>query len=463
MNEADSPEIPEYGVRQEDSWILESPAQRIMREGDQPPVFSAQLARLHHLDPEKSKLLHSVCARLVFVEQLKYTLQVETAKPGPLRFQHENLINYLTLTCLDIVAGENTAFVPFPDWLVGRLSSEPKRWPKSLRTGIKQIEAAESEGEKIARLVGDIVQELHARDYLDKFGIRRNMHRLITESLPIWLREWLADTFFIVRGGITKLVFSEDRENSWLNFTMDRKLKRVADYLYESRNRFTHSTSMLPSLERPGRFSVPVAGTKYRFEDVYKNDDIDAGVDYSIGIRNGTSQSEVVRLIIVAELRSWTSIDDSEQLIEDFLRRSDYRQAAYSFLNEMNFNKMVVLEWAHARILDVQADFTRVIRLNPSSHYAAEFFELDASKPAYTGIRFDGSNRYLDTVSSINDRITNLAQEYDQLRKGSFHKSRMMIEYELDDLLSSHEVNRLLAKIQTYTQTLEQALQVPFY
>jgi hypothetical protein len=171
----------------------------------------------------------------------------------------------------------------------------------------------------------------------------------------------------------------------------------------------------------------------------------------------------VVRLIVVAELRSWASIDDSEQLIEDFLRRSNYRQAAYSFLNEMSFNKNVVLEWAHARILDVQANFTRVTSLNLSSEYAAEFFELDGSKPAYTGIRFDRSNRYLDIILNINDRFNNLTQEYDRLRQGSFHKSRTMIEHELEALLSSQQVNRLLAYIQTYTQTLEQALEVPFY
>jgi hypothetical protein len=481
VTDREKADIPNYGVREEDAWILQSPAQRILREGELPPEFSAQLAKLHHSDVEKSKALHSLCARLEFIEQLKYTLQVETADPGPLNYQLENLINYLTLTCLDIVAGENLNYMQFPKWFSETISDDPELWPEQLQAGISSIDRAARSGwisflglprpkllrirknDQIAYELSRLIDSLYNHAYLEKFGIRRNIKRLITKSLPVWFRTWLAETFFIIRGEVITLALRDPSKIDWFHIAQDEKLGRIADHLYQSRNKFTHSISPLPPLERPGMISIPYKGVKYRFEHVYRNDDFDSEAEYSVGIKNGLSQSEIVRLITITELRRWASIEDSRDLIDTFLRRSNYRQRAYEFLSELNFNREVILSWQHALLMDRLPGYSRKISRRLSSVYAIIFFELDSNKPSYKGIRFERFDEYLELISDTNERLQDIETDYSDLKKSGHWRASQMVFSSFSDLLDADDTKRIIAFIERYKQTLEQTLKTPFY
>lgn|GEM_PF-6422226 len=469
-------DLPEYGVRREDSWVLDSPAQRILREGYTPPRFHSLLAKFHRDDEPRSRRLHSICARLELVEQFKHTLRVSSAKPGPLKYQVERLINYLTLTCLEIVAGPNWQYQPFPRWLADQADKPPSNWSSEFVKAISNLEESAlsiqhrlqrylhlfqeefNSHQRVARRLAQSIGILYNGPYLDRFGLRRNIKQLVKSDLPDWIRNWLAETYFIVKGDVIYIAITKPQSIDWLEMSIDEKLDRIADHLYQSRNMYTHTVVHHPSMEKSGTVSIPIEGVEYRFDFIKKDDDFPSPIEWSVGIRNGIPESEIVRLLIVVELRRWISIEDTVSLIDTYMKRSKYRELAYGFLSELEFNIDLILSWARALLIDSWPIYSSVIFRSLSIANAQRFLEYD--EKSYRGIRFEITPRYLRVISELNKLLDSLRTETTNL--APWQASRLASS-SLRELLERDQTKVLMNLLEDYERLIEDVLEKPFY
>ncbi len=469
--------LPDYGLRQDDSWILDSPAQRILREDSDPPAFSALLAKYHHNSPEQSRRLHSICTRLEFVEQLNHSLSVRTAQHRRLEYQTSRLVTHLTLTCLDIVAARTASFQEFPHWLSSQLKRSPNEWPHSIRDAIRQVVDASQDAVSLrhrllrprphADLTSTAGTTLSAglvaaynKDYLPNFGMRRGFGWLITTAIPDWLKTWLADTFFIVKGDIIPIVLDDAPSLDWLNMSLEQRLARIADYLYQARNVYTHSVRHHPAMDIEGIFRLPIRGTNYRFAFIDRTDDIPSPVEWSIGLKEGLPESEVIRLIIVVELRRRIGIEDSSPLIETFSFRAQYRRLAYRFLSELAFNKAVLLAWGRARVLDSWLDYSEALQSSLSLEHMDNYIRCQSRSTRYRGIRLENGPDYAQAINSLNREIDTLRRTAAAL---SPWQASHLCASSLQGILDLDATRLIMRTIQAYENLLEQVLHTPFY
>lgn len=147
-------------------------------------------------------------------EQLRDPSLIQDKNDGwtHLYIHHEALVNYLLLTCFDIL-GQSNEWLPFNSWL--------------------QADRTKCEREEAAALIShsatpvEIAQEMYAA-YQSNYGVKTSFYRFIDEVLDEKARE--------------RLLFSVKIEQKLKNgdlIVIKDPLRKKA-FLYESRNLFTH-------------------------------------------------------------------------------------------------------------------------------------------------------------------------------------------------------------------------------
>jgi hypothetical protein len=128
--------------------------------------------------------------------------------------QHDALVNYLLLTCFDIL-GQPNEWLPFNVWL------------EASKTKHEREEAAALIISSATPI--EIAQEMYTA-YQKKYGVKASFYRFIDEILDDKTRERLLFSVNIEQR-------TEDKKSATIDNPSKKKL-----FLYESRNLFTHSS-----------------------------------------------------------------------------------------------------------------------------------------------------------------------------------------------------------------------------
>lgn len=140
-------------------------------------------------------------------------------------FDHdiESLCYYLLLTCIDTMKGQ-PEYKDFYEWLV------------------KECDKRYVEGEPISFTKHEYEQ------YREKYGLRKNFIKAITNELPENLRNRAVLNFAVVSLDDQKV--ESNSYCDWNAKSNEQKLKKLAVKLYDDRSRYTHASirSFLPNI-----------------------------------------------------------------------------------------------------------------------------------------------------------------------------------------------------------------------
>jgi hypothetical protein len=458
------------GISEKDSWLLDSVAQKILREGDNHVSFALRLRDLETEDQGRFWRLFGICARLEFVEQLRHTARLAVCEQGihTAQYQLEMLTTYLTTTCMDIATGGE--YEHYWQWLKKAVES---RSIDNWSSAISALTAAESSSD-IAELFIEWTERIYKKDYLDKMGIRRAFKRFVSD-MPNWLKKWLAEAYFLVDGDF----LSMSQDFKWLRMNDEEKCEQIALYLYDVRNLYTHSVVPRPSMdhEERGRFPWTIGGVRYGFVAFHKGGDIDAKVERSVGLRHAVAESDVVRFLVVAWIRKqWLHIEDDESFVDRYWDRVDYRRVGYRFLHELKANLSLVEAWCSNHLYSPSLERCGPPLAELSDTVAREFVpELKAANHSTSGL-LSNVRSYLSSVEQINRKITDFNTQYGGLewREKAREMDRFFAEIvnlpevkqtrEPGDLhLELSEVKRLVGYIQRIRGELFSILDAPWY
>jgi hypothetical protein len=437
-------------------WLLDSPGMKILREGQEFRDIFVRLMDIHDTNNTLSKKLHKICARLEFVEELKYTsaLWVGDHQERAAQYQIDRLITYLTLTCVDIAAGRG--FKDFPKWLKDEFQKENLR--ASLSEMITAFQSTNTSLE-LQKCVATWVWKLYHEDYLDldNQGIGRKFKKFLSDNLPEWLRNWLAEVYVIVPGNEMPFLVSQ---LDWFNLPEPDRCKLIATHLYEMRNKYTHTVEYLPAREGAsgGTWGVNINKNDYKFSSFHKDGNIDAPIVRWVGLKNGFIESDVIRLIIIVQLRTWLGIDDELPIIHTFINRASYRRLGFGFLKEIDFNLEIIQEWCmeHLKIYH-DAPVISLVKTD-----AEEFIKLHQHMYSNRNISLGNVDSYLKCVERINQQIFTFVKSFGEKVPVNLEISENKWKL-LDSIVSSDELRWLVSDIYHIRRDLFQRLDVPYY
>lgn len=324
------------------SSLADSTPQKILFVGDDSIDFQQKLLFLKRNHAERYNKLWGVCARLQFVEHLLNSasfMVIDHIEPMA-TYQAERTAAYLTATCIDVIAGKS--FKKYLNWLMDKTKGQAENvFGRSCKLPLSTIDEAET-------FITEISASLYD-EYENESSIGRNFRRLIMGNYD-WLTNWLIKSYIIEKGDIfLKLV---DVDNcSWVKLSSERKIRQIAEYIYNLRNRFTHTVDSHPSLERGGIVSIPIFGEKYTFNSFYEDGNLNKPIEMSVGLTAGYAESDVIRLIVTVELRKWLGFEDKEQFLEKYWRATRNRKAIYATVRELKENYELIFEWHALHLL----------------------------------------------------------------------------------------------------------------
>jgi hypothetical protein len=305
---------------------------RVLRINDDVMEFSRALYRYHQTDPEGLRFVESVCARLDFIERLRANRPTDSLEHDilPFGFDLDRLTSYLSVTCIDVVARDK--YKAFPQWL--------EQASKDLPGHPIISEAFQELGRSGTATINEAfvwaTKRIFEGDYAEIAGMRRGFRRFFA-SLPVWLKHWLGSVYFIVNGEL--LIASPDL--SWLTIDDEEKCKRIALYLYEVRNYFTHTVEHHPDFEgaQKGSPKTTINRTSYRFQGFYPNGDFHKSAKRYVGLQVGLAESAVLRLLVVIVLRELLGLENNPKDIDAYWNWRTYRETAFGFVNELRANR----------------------------------------------------------------------------------------------------------------------------
>jgi hypothetical protein len=438
-------------------WLLHSSGMKILREGQEFRDIFVRLMDIHDTNNSLSKKLHQICARLEFVEQLKYTsaLWVGHNQERAAQYQLDRLITYLTLTCVDIAAGRE--FKDFPKWLKDELQKENLR--TSLSEMIATLQSTHTSLE-LQESIGLWVRKLYHEDYLDldNQGIGRKFRKFLSDDLPEWLRNWFAEVYVIVYGDKIPFLFSQ---SDWFKLDVLERCKLIAKHLFEMRNKYTHTVEYLPAREGEGggTWGVKINENHYEFSTVHKDGDIDAPIVRWVGLKKGFIESDVIRLIVIVQLRAWLGIEDEPPIIQTFMNRASYRRLGFGFLKEIDFNLEIIQEWCteHLKIYH-DAPVISLIKTN-----AEEFIRLHQQIYSNRDISLSNVDSYLKCVESINQQISAFRKSFGEKIPMNWEIAQSKWKLLDDGIVGSDELRWLVSDIYHIRRDLFQRLDIPYY
>lgn len=190
-------------------------------------------------EAEIKEKIGSICFRLRFIKSLQYDNPFTERND---RYQSDALQIYLLCTCFDTLAGQSS-HKRFDVWAREKdddsLQSNPK--PES--------------NQELAIWYKLTTKRLF-EEYLDDYGVVRNFRRMFNE-LPDVLQHALTDSFTVIR--------ENETTEHWNELPPDKKLRRIVDYLFARRNKFTHNSDIVPTSGSKEDFHlIEIDGKKYK-------------------------------------------------------------------------------------------------------------------------------------------------------------------------------------------------------
>ncbi len=307
-----------------------------------------KLQKLKEYDPKRFDTLVGICIRLVFKDKVRDLLIFDKSNDYGATFflQHfgDQLLAYLTVTCIDVIAQDGENFKPYYDWL--RLAILNSNVP-IVNNFLSSLAQTTDDDETKNLLIGSLDPNSESANltkvYLNEYGITRGFKRVLWD-LDEWLKRWLAESFIVVPDDF----FNPSVQDKWNDLDQQGRFRKICDYLYRLRNVFTHSVNPMPPLENRGTFITNFEERKYRFVSRFIEDDL----ELHIGLKFELRQSDVIQLIVVNYLRKhWLQIEDNESFIEVYWQDVEYHYRRTQFIEELNGNRNYVRSWYWGQII----------------------------------------------------------------------------------------------------------------
>jgi len=290
--------------------LLNSSVYRTLSVGDTPADFADRLEPLRLDNQQRLKRLFGICGRLVFAEQIHNTpISVTTTTRERIRFlyQIDRLATYLTTTCIDIATGER--FQHYHEWLKEAYESNllSDSWDKA----VGELGEARSASE-IEKLFVKWTFDIYKVDYQSKMSIRQAFKEFVWDTPP-WFKEWLFKEYIV-----EYLDFSlKPSEPRWTALADKDKCRRLAFYLYEVRNLYTHTVIPYQPMDFIQR-SFPQSGVGGYVATIFPPSSKDEKFR-SVALPAGVKESDVIRLLVIIWLRKhWLKFEDRESLLERY-------------------------------------------------------------------------------------------------------------------------------------------------
>jgi hypothetical protein len=227
----------------------------------------------------------SVCFRLRFIDAIQYESRFTEIED---RVQANALQVYLLCTCFDTLSGQSP-YQRFDDWIIERDESAL----------LEQIGSAPSSAETISwykRTTKRLYEE-----YLANHGVTRNFRNLFID-LPEVLQRELVNSYAIVKAG--------EANDDWSKMPIERRLRRIVNYLFARRNKFTHQSEVAPTAQpTPG-----VSGWVHFYATEFDHKQYNIFITNSDGVRSETSLLTLVLIGIMRNLLGYSVEDHFQNL-----------------------------------------------------------------------------------------------------------------------------------------------------
>lgn len=379
-------------------WLSQSPGMKILQEELEFGDLYERLKELHERDENRSEKLHQICERLLFIERIKLasTFNINSNDIGFVAYQLNRLTAYLALTCVDVAAG-------------------------------------------------------------GKNNRGQNFRMFLADQLPTWLQDWLAENYLIVKGDKFPYLASEPE---WFKLDTLERCRRIAEHLWETRNTYTHTVEYHPTLEHPRRgfWSVTINDQKYRFHSFYEGGDHDAICLRSVGLKEAHSESDIVRMALVVQLRAWLGLSSDSGTGKRFFDRASFRRLGFELLNELDGNLHALQTW-FAEYLNLSAP-TPARSLQQTT--ALEFAKLQKETHLGNARMVARLDSYIDHLGIVNAQISEFLQSTGQGHLTGWELSQNKWRL-LDILIKLNETRWVMEGIHEIREELSQKLNSSFY
>lgn len=296
--------------------IQNSLVYKVVGFGAQPEIFQQRLVSMEQNDYDT---LMGICARLAFIDQVEIGRKITgwNIQEHALSNQFGRLKLYLTITCIDVITG--IGFEQFHDWLNKEFKTKSIQNSENWKNAIEELTNSQS-SEQTEQLFRKHINEIYNRDYLNSTSKRRAIKGFVKNTTP-WLKDWLCNLYVI---NFHEQVNSQTTTEQWANLSPDKKSERIAEYLYRTRNLYTHTVIGYESLN----FVQPVAKNISGIEGyiaIWLPVSLSSEKIIQVSLPVDYDETEVIRLLIVNWIRkNWLKIDDDESFIQKYWQAKNH-------------------------------------------------------------------------------------------------------------------------------------------
>lgn len=285
---------------------------KVLGFGAPPELFQHRLASMMQADHEN---LTGICARLAFINQVESGRKISgwNIQEHALSYQFARLKLYLTITCIDAITG--IGFEQFHEWLNREFKNKSIQNSETWKVAVQNLSNSQTP-EQTEKLLRKHIHEIYTHDYLNATSKRRAIKNFVKDS-DAWLKDWLCNLYVI---NYLEQCNAPITTEQWTNMSQDKKSERIAEYLYRTRNLYTHTVvgyEPLNFVQRSAKnqikgYIVILIPSSLSSE---KTIQVSLPVDYG--------ETEVIRLLIVCWIRkNWLKINDDESFIQKYWQSS---------------------------------------------------------------------------------------------------------------------------------------------
>lgn len=346
----------------------------------------------------------SVGFRLRFVDALQYDSYFSGITE---KVQAEALQVYLLCTCFDTLAGQSK-FKRFDEWVDEKDEEE-----------LIQTQWTATSVFELAAKYKETTRELYNR-YLEDHGVARNFRRFFNE-LPEVLQNELVNSYAIVKEG--------EPNEDWLKMPKEKRLRRIEDYLFYRRNKYTHKSEVAPTFQPTqgiaGWVHFHIIEIEGKLYDIY--------ITNSDEVRGETS---LLVLVLVGALRNLMGYDMDDHFPKLYWSIERIKRDFRRILNELNGNSSLRLQYLGNPPVN--------LALSPAT-YRLYYFRTDAINKLLKNTQISLSwfvdefntdldseiRRDLKAYTMLLDRANGLLRQYESLsRKSRVQEKTKLVAYE---------------------------------
>ena len=288
--------------------IQNSTIYEILGFGAQHESFQHRLGLMGQTDYEN---LVGICSRLAFLNQLESGRKISgwNIQEHALSYHYARLKLYLTITCIDAITG--IGFEQFHEWINREYKNKSIQNSKTWKVAIQELTSSQKP-EQTEKLLRKHVNEIYEHDYLIATSKRRAIKNFVRNS-DSWLKAWLCNLYVIQD---LEQPSAQNISEKWANMSQDKKTDRIGEYLYRTRNLYTHTVvgyEPLTLVQRSAKNNIK-GQIAIRIPSSLSSKKI---MRVSLPVDYG--ETEVIRLLIVHWIRkNWLKIDDDESFIQNY-------------------------------------------------------------------------------------------------------------------------------------------------